>query len=227
MSGSKRLQDVPDLLAIIHHAQLDPHANDAVLHEACSAACHLGLGGFCTYPDRLNVARELLGPACKTRLVAVVGFPFGTTSASLKLAEAEWAADQGADNIDLVPSFWALHNGYLNAFAEEIATVSAIGLPVHVVLDIARLPEDTLALAVEATIDAGATGIQSGNGFGSVVSDIQIKRLAELCRGRCAIKAVGGVSSLNQVLQLVESGAGLLGTSRGTQLAQELRQSRQ
>ena len=224
MSGPKRFQNAPDLLPIIHHAQLDPHANDEALHEACNAARHFELGGFCTYPDRLTIARELLGPACNTQLVAAIGFPFGVTPAGLKLAEAEWAADRGADTIDLVPGFRALHNGCSDAFAEEIATVSAIGLPVYVVLDVTRLPEEKLALAIEAAIDAGAVGIQSGNGFGSAVNDTQIKNLAKLCRGRCAIKAVGGVRSLDQVLQLVRSGAGLLGTSWGPQLAQELRQ---
>ena len=48
-------------------------------------------------------------------------------------------------------------------------------------------------------------------------------RLRELARGRAAIKASGGIQSLEQVDALVEAGASRLGTSRGVALMRELR----
>ena len=88
----------------------------------------------------------------------------------------------------------------------------------------ARLTQDQLALAVEAAIDVGATGVQTGNGFGPACHTEQVQQLTGLCRKRCAIKAAGGIHSIDRVTELVEAGADLLGTSSAPQLLQSLRQ---
>ena len=48
--------------------------------------------------------------------------------------------------------------------------------------------------------------------------------MRQLARGRAAVKASGGISSLTMALDLVEAGASRLGTSRGVALMQALRQ---
>ena len=82
------------------------------------------------------------------------------------------------------------------------------------------------ALAAEAAIDAGAASLQAGNGFGAAVSPSQIRELRQLTRGRCAIKAAGGIRDLEQALDLVEAGAIALGTGHGPALVKALRQPR-
>jgi len=98
-----------------------------------------------------------------------------------------------------------------------------LGLPVRVVLDMARLTEEQLDLAVEASIDAGASGLQTSNGFGPACHPDQVQQLKALCRNRCGIKAAGGIHSLELVVELVEAGADLIGTSSAPQLVQALR----
>jgi len=63
-----------------------------------------------------------------------------------------------------------------------------------------------------------------GSGFGPAASVEQVKLLRQLARGRAAVKASGGISSLEQAAALVEAGASRLGTSRGVALMQALRQ---
>jgi len=77
---------------------------------------------------------------------------------------------------------------------------------------------------VEASIDVGATWLKTGSGFGPAASVAQVQRLRDLARGRAAIKASGGIASLEQAFDLVEAGASRLGTSRGVALIQALRQ---
>jgi len=86
-----------------------------------------------------------------------------------------------------------------------------------------RLSKDSLALAVDAAIDAGAAGLQTGNGFGAPVVPDDVRQIISLARGRCAIKAAGGLQTLDQALELVEAGASKLGTSRGSELMHSLR----
>ena len=77
--------------------------------------------------------------------------------------------------------------------------------------------------SVEAAIDAGAAFLQAGNGFGAATTPLQVRKLKELARGNCAIKAAGGIQRLETALDLVEEGATALGTSHGPALIQALR----
>jgi deoxyribose-phosphate aldolase len=80
---------------------------------------------------------------------------------------------------------------------------------------------------VEASIDVGAAMLKTGSGFGPAATVAQVTQLRQLARGRAAVKASGGISSLEQAFELVEAGASRLGTSRGVALIQALRQGDQ
>ncbi len=214
--------DLPELAPLIHQAALDPHLSAETINEICDASLHCNFSGFCTNLTRLSTARLRLGAPNKTKLIAVIAFPFGSIPNIHKQAEAEWAAEQGAEQLDVAPNFFALSEGKIELFADEIANICEIGLPVRVILDMANLKHQDVALAVEASIDAGAYGIQTGNGFGGEINVSAIHQLVNLTRGRCEIKAVGGIKTVDHALKLIEAGATTIGTSLGPQFIQSL-----
>ncbi|BEV36613.1 deoxyribose-phosphate aldolase [Synechococcus sp. M16CYN] len=217
--------DFPDLPPLLDQAILDPLLNDEQLHELCDASCQEDVRAICTTPQQLPLLRKRLGSSDRRpNLIAAIGFPFGAIPSELKQAEAEWAASQGAEEFDVVPNFRALANGAINVFADELGALCGLGLPLRVILDMVRLNQDQLAVAVEASIDAGATGVQTGNGFGPACHPDQVLQLVALCRERCVIKAAGGIHSIELIGELVKAGAGLLGTSSAPQLLRSLRQ---
>ena len=216
-----------ELSSFIHQAALDPHLNLESLNEACDASRHFDFSGFVTSLIRISPARKRLGKNQKTKLITVIGFPFGDIPNTMKVSQAEWAAEQGAEELELVPNFLAIYENKIEIFAEEISEVCNIGLPTRVILDAARLPPEKLSLAVEACIDAGARGIQTGSGFGPRVSDTLISELITLVKGRCSLKAVGGITMINQALELIAAGATEIGTSLGPELMRELKEKQQ
>ncbi len=226
MGTSPRRQELPDIPPLIHQALLNPLLPEEELFTLCDAARQLGFGGVCVSLNQLEAVRRRLGGQGSVKLIATVAFPFGALPAELKQAQAEWAAARGADALDVTPNWAALVNGHANSFAEELAAIAALDLPMTVVLDINQLNEAQLALAAEAAIDAGAASLQAGNGFGAAVSADQIRHLRQLSRGRCAIKAAGGIREPEQALDLVEAGATALGTGHGPALIKALRQQR-
>ena len=226
MTKSPRRQDLPDIPPLIHQALLNPLLPEEELFTLCDAARQLSFGGLCVSLNHLETVRRRLGGQGTVKLIATVAFPFGALPAELKQAQAEWAAAHGADALDVTPNWAALVNGRANSFAEELAAIAALDLPMTVVLDINQLNEAQLALAAEASIDAGAASLQAGNGFGAAVSADQIRHLRQLSRGRCAIKAAGGIREAEQALDLVEAGATALGTGHGPALIKALRQQR-
>lgn len=215
----------PDLAPLIDHALLDPHQGREAVERCCEEARHFGFAGVCLASRWLAIARERLprdGRGPQPQLVSVVGFPFGAVPARVKRAEAEAAVDAGADELDVVPDFGALADGDSGAVLADLAPICDLGVPVKVIVEAGRLDPEALALLVEVSIDAGATCLKTGSGFGPAASVEQVTRLRNLARGRAAVKASGGIHTLEQALALVEAGASRLGTSRGVALVQAL-----
>ena len=226
MSTSPRRQELPDIPPLIHQALLNPLLQDEELLTLCDAAKQLGFGGVCVSLIHLEAVRRRLGGHGPVKLIATVAFPFGALPTELKQAQAEWAAARGAEVLEVTPDWSALVNGRANSFAEELAAIAALDLPMNVVLDINQLTAAQLALAAEAAVDAGAASLQAGNGFGAAVSADQIRELRHLTRGRCGIKAAGGIRELEHAVDLVGAGATALGTGHGPALMKALRQPR-
>jgi len=218
----------PDLAPLIDHAQLDPLAGREAIERCCDEARHFGFAGVCVASRWLALARERLprsgaGQSGVPKLVSVIGFPFGAVPAAIKRAEAELAAAQGADELDVVPDFGALSDGDSATLLSDLAGIAELGLPFKVILEAGKLTPQALELLVEVSIDAGASFLKTGSGFGPPATVEQVRALRQLARGRAAVKASGGIASLEAALALVEAGATRLGTSRGVALIEALR----
>lgn len=192
--------------------------------RCCDEARHFGFAAVCLASRWLVPARERLPSGGGVKLVSVVGFPFGAVPAAIKQAEAEVAANAGADELDVVPDFGALVDRDSNAVLNDLAAITSLGLPVTVSLEAGRLDAAALELLVEVSIDAGVHQLKTGSGFGPAVTPAQVAQVRDLARGRAAVMAAGGIGSLSLAWDLVEAGAVRLGTSRGVALMRELRQ---
>ena len=75
-------------------------------------------------------------------------------------------------------------------------------------------------IAIDALIDAGAVGIQIGNGFGPSASKDQTNHVSKIVKNRCSIKTVGGIKTFDQAIELIEAGSTYIGTSFGFEITQ-------
>ncbi len=207
---------------VIHQGIFNPHLEKEMLVQICDASKQNGFAGLCTSLSHLSIARERLGSKSKTKLISVIAFPFGFIPTYNKLKEAEYAIEKGAEELECVPNYFALKEGNIELFAEEISQLSELGIPARVILDANTLLSSAkLSLAINASIDAGATGIQIGNGFGPSITKNQTKKISEIVKNRCSIKAVGGIKTFNQSIELIEAGSTYIGTSFGFEIFQQ------
>ena len=207
---------------VIYQAVLNPHFDKEMIVKACDASKQNSFAGLCTSLSNLPIARERLGSKSITKLISVIAFPFGFIPTFNKLKEAEYAIEKGAEELDLVPNYFALKQGNIELFAEEINQISELGIPVRVIIDANILINSSkLSIAIDALIDAGAIGIQIGNGFGPSVSKDQTKHVSKLVKNRCSIKAVGGIKTFDQAIEIIEAGSTYIGTSFGFEITQE------
>ena len=76
--------------SLIHQAGLNPHLSLDDLNTLCDISRQYNFAGFCTDLTRLSAARKRLGKTSQTKLVAVIGFPFGFVPSQIKCSEAEF-----------------------------------------------------------------------------------------------------------------------------------------
>ena len=207
---------------VLCQAVLNPHFNKAKIVEVCDLSKQNGFAGLCTSLANLPIARERLGSQNNTKLISVIAFPFGFIPAFNKQKEAEYAIERGADELDLVPNYFALIEDNIDLFAEEINQISELGIPVNVIIDSNILSNfSKLSIAIDALIDSGAMGIQIGNGFGPTVTKGQINDVSKIVKNRCSIKTVGGIKTYDQAIGIIEAGSTYIGTSFGFEITKE------
>jgi len=221
--SNKSLEEAhANISSVIYQAVLNPHFDREMLVQICDASKQNGFAGLCTSLSHLPFARERLGSKSTTKLISVIAFPFGFIPTFNKLKEAEYAIEKGAEELDLVPNYFALKEGKIELFAEEINQISELRIPVRVIIDANTLLNSSkLSIAIDALIDAGAIGIQIGNGFGPSISKNQANHVSKIVKNRCSIKTVGGIKTFDQAIELIEAGSTYIGTSFGFEITKE------
>lgn len=88
-----------ELNQYIDHTYLKPFATAGDIVRRCDEAKQYRFASVCVNPCNVPlVAKELAGSGVK--VCSVVGFPFGTHTTAIKLAEAAEAMENGADEIE-------------------------------------------------------------------------------------------------------------------------------
>lgn len=160
------------------------------------------------------------------KVVALVAFPFGADVPAVKLAAAQAAADDGASEVEVVMSISAFLGGELPPVRDELAAIvrafrlrggRAVG--VRGVIETAYLDDRRIRLAARVMTAAGVDAVVTSTGLaprGASALDVELLR-GEL-DPRIAIKAVGGIRTVDEAADLLAAGAGRLGTSSAAAL---------
>jgi deoxyribose-phosphate aldolase len=110
-------------------------------------------------------------------------------------------------------------------YADDIrGVVRAAGtVPVKIMLELPLLNAQQKERAVALSVDAGVAYLKNASGGAvGVATPEQIAFLRRLAPPHVRIKASGGIETVQQVRDLVEAGADLVGTSSGVQIMEEL-----
>lgn len=210
-----------DIAPFIDHALLHPTATQQQLEQWCEEADRYHFAAVCINPTWVRLATEILHGK-QPKVCTVIGFPTGATTSAVKLYEAQEAAENGATELDVVMNLGWLKAGKTDEIHREIAAIcEETGQVVKVILETNLLTDSEKKLAAEVSMDAGATFLKTSTGWngGATVADVRL--LKEIARDRVAIKASGGIRTVEQALDLILAGATRLGTSRGVDLLRQ------
>jgi deoxyribose-phosphate aldolase len=185
-------------------------------------------------PNRVALAKKMIQEAHSNVLIGtVIDFPKGESDLATKLAEAEQAIADGADDLDFVCNYEAFKKGEIALVKEEIFKGTQLGLTnkkvVKWIIEVAALNNGQImqlsALIKNVVIQNfkeeqyASVFVKSSTGFyvtpnnepnGATVDTIKImlENASPL-----PVKAAGGVRNYADALEMIQLGVQRIGTS--------------
>ena len=144
----------------------------------------------------------------------VVGFPSGSETTFIKIAQAKEMLSFGVDEIDMVINVGAMKSELFDFVKNDIHAVveTADGKPVKSILEVAYLTDYEIAKASELAVEAGVSFIKTGTGWASKPTTVEHIKLIRRTIGNAAlIKAAGGVRTLDTLEEMVQAGCSRFG----------------
>ncbi len=172
----------------------------------------------CWVPD---AARALRGT--KVKVCTVASFPLGAGTTAAKVCEAQDAAANGAQEIDVVMSLARFKSGDCDAVQDDLHCVAEAvrgAALLKVIIETCYLTPDEIEQASRLVLESGADFVKTSTGTaggGATADDIRRIRRA-VGASPIGIKASGGIKTVETALQMLDAGATRLGTSSGAAL---------
>jgi deoxyribose-phosphate aldolase len=167
------------------------------------------------------------------KVATVISFPFGADTTAAKAAAVRDAIVGGASELDVVMNISKFISGEFTVVAEELSSVtqevSAVAMNnglndvvVKVIIETAYLSDKMKRLATQMVAASGADFVKTSTGFapaGATLEDVSLLR--EEAPESLAVKASGGIRTLEEALDFLNAGASRLGLSRSVQIMEE------
>jgi deoxyribose-phosphate aldolase len=204
----------------IDHTLLKPSATTENIIQLCKEAKKYNFFAVCVNGSFVGLAKRELANS-NIKIVAVVGFPLGATSPSIKVLETKTCINNGADEIDMVINVGMLKSKDFKYVENEIQVVkNEVGNRVlKVIIETCYLTNEEKKIACKLAMNAGADFVKTSTGFGSngaTTKDILLMK--EVVKEQLKIKASGGISDKQTALNFISLGVSRIGSSSGIKI---------
>ncbi len=215
------------LAACIDHTLLAATATSEQIKRLCQEAKDYGFCAVSINPRWIALAAEELHGS-KVRVGGVVSLPLGADTTKIKVAQAQQAILDGADELDMVADLAAIIEGdsiYLSNQIQAVLKVCRSMRPkvlLKVIIESAALTREQKIFVCQIADKCGVDFVKTSTGMnpagGATIEDIKLMKEAA---PNCKIKAAGGIRTAKQALEMLEAGADRIGTSSGIQIIEE------
>ena len=202
---------------LIDHTNLNNTATFEDIEKLCKEAIEYNFATVCVHPFYVSIVKEYLK---KTNIgvTTVVGFPLGMNTTQVKVYEAIDAAENGADEIDMVINIGAVKNKDYDYIKQEIEEVrDAIGAKIlKVIIESSKLEKEEIIKMTEICNQTFVQFIKTSTGFDGCKATLEaVNLINEHKLDVLEIKASGGIKTASDCEAFVQAGATRIGTSNG------------
>lgn len=207
----------------IDNTLLKPAATREQILALCKESVDMDFASVCVNPAYVPLAAEAL-KGTSVNVCTVIGFPLGANATQVKAFEAKLAAEQGADELDMVLNVGAIKAGddeYVKNDIEAVVKAGG-GRLVKVIIETFLLTDEEKQRACRLAVQAGANFVKTCTGFsGGAANPADIALMRKTVGPQIGVKASGGVRTREDAEALVEAGATRIGTSSGRAIIEE------
>jgi len=212
---------ITDIASLIDHTLLAPEATVEAVAKLCEEAHEWRPATVCVYPHRVSQAAASLH-GTGVGVCTVIGFPFGLSLSADKVKEAVFAADNGANEFDMVINLGAFIDQDFNLVEKDIRLVrEALPEPyiLKVILETAALTDIQIVDACKISEMAGADYVKTSSGFHpSGGATCEAVALMAATVPNLGIKASGGINTREKAESLLAAGATRIGSKSTGQI---------
>lgn len=212
---------------MIDHSLLHPTMTDEDLEQGCQIALDYDVASVCIKPYYLKRCADLLAGST-VRPSTTIGFPHGGHTTAVKVAEAERALDDGAEELDMVINIGKVLSGEWDYVRADIAAVVDLahqhGQKVKVIFENHYLEDEHKMKLCEICGELGADWVKTSTGYadgGATLEDLELMR--KHSPPWVQVKAAGSVSTLDKLLAVRAIGVTRVGASRTVDILEDCR----
>lgn len=201
----------------IDHTILKPDTRLADVATLCTEASQYQFASVCVPPFFVQTAAALLtNPA--VQVATVIGFPFGYSHCTAKIAEINQAVEDGAAELDMVINIAALKNKDYTYLEDEIKAVTEAltekNKVLKLILETGLLSDEEIIACCDLYQQYPVQFLKTSTGYaqkGASIEAVQLMR--QHLPENIQIKASGGIRSFDFAQSLLQAGATRLGCS--------------
>ncbi len=213
---------VQEVARMIDHSVLLPSMGYDALAAGIELCKQRGVAQMVPQAYLIPRARQLL-EGTDIRLVCPISFPQGLNAPEVKRAEALWALEQGAVELDMVLNVSALKSGDHAFVARDIRGVAEVaadhGAPLKVILEVCLLTDEEIVTACHIAEQEGAGFVKTSTQTQPGGATVETVRLMRASVGPdVVVKASGYITDIDKLLALYEAGARRFGTGYTAQI---------
>jgi deoxyribose-phosphate aldolase len=209
-----------ELASYIDQSVLKPEFTETEIRKYIREGIDYGCATVCINPSSLDIAAEMT-KGTNTKICVVCDFPFGLSTTTSKVLQAESYCSRGdVFELDVVANYGLLKSGKWEEVVTDIKAVTNVchkyGTVVKVILETDALTKEEMIAGTKAVIAAGADFVKSSTGFFTGVDCVGATKdvvhiMMEAAEGKLKVKGSGGIRSREHFLELIDMGIDRMG----------------
>lgn len=233
----KDVLSLESLAKMIDHSLLHPMLTDEAIMKGCEVAKKYAVATACVKPYAIHLAKEVLHGS-GVGICAVVAFPHGNSTTSIKVKEAAEAILDGAGEIDMVVNIgkvlgqdWDYVAGDIRAVNEEVVKQRGT---LKVIFENDYLQDEQILRLCEICTECNVAYVKTSTGYGFVrqadgkyayagATNHHLRLMREHCPPSIGVKAAGGIRTLDDLLRVRLLGVTRIGATATADILDDAR----
>jgi deoxyribose-phosphate aldolase len=224
-----------ELSKMIDHSLLHPTITDRAIASGCELARAYDVATACVKPFAILLAKSILDGS-DVRVCAVVAFPHGNSSTTIKVREADEAVAAGALEIDMVINIGKALSEDWQYVSDEIKAVNLAvtraGAILKVIFENDYLEDAHIIRLCKICSDLAVAFVKTSSGYGFVkqpngfyayagATDHALRLMRAHSAPGVQVKAAGGVRTLDDLFRVRGLGVTRIGATATREILED------